>query len=237
MIPKIIHYCWFGPNKIPNSLKKYIKTWKKYCPDYEIRCWTEKNYDVMQHTFVKSAYEAKAWAFVSDYVRLDVIYRYGGIYLDTDVELLKNLDFLLDNKCYIGIQQNQYLCTTGLGFGAEKGSQVVYSMLQKYNDLVFNEQNKMLFACPYLNDSVIKTYGQITNSDIIKMRDVTIYSPKFFDPISTGNTKNLLCKDTVSIHHYAATWSSNFERIKRKLILMLGDEKYYEIKKFFGKVN
>lgn len=105
MIPKVIHYCWFGNNPLPNDVKKCIKSWEKYCPDYEIKRWDEHNFDVYQNEFIKSAYDAKAWAFVSDYARLKIIYDEGGIYLDTDVELQKNLDglrkmmvFLLYNK-------------------------------------------------------------------------------------------------------------------------------------------
>lgn len=237
MIPKIIHYCWFGKNKMPDNLKKYMQSWKEYCPDYEIKCWSEDNYDVNSNSFLKAAYKAKAWAFVSDYVRLDVIYRFGGIYLDTDVELLKNLDFLLNNKAYIGIQQNGYYCTTGLGFGGEKGNTAIYKMLEKYNDLIYKEENKEKLACPYLNDAAIREIGVIEKKDIIKFKDITIYGPKYFDPLATGNTKNLLCAETISIHHYAATWTSKSEQIKRKLILSMGEERYYKFKKFFGRVK
>ena len=120
MIPKIIHYCWFGGNPLPMDVKKCIESWKEKCPDYEIKCWDESNFDVNAHPFTKAAYEAKAWAFVSDYARLRVVYDNGGIYLDTDVELLKNIDFLLPYEGYIGVQQAGCYCTTGLGFGAIK---------------------------------------------------------------------------------------------------------------------
>ena len=136
MIPKIINYCWFGKNPLPTSVKKCINSWKKYCPDYKIIQWDETNFDVKSNMFVKEAYEAKAWAFVSDYARLKVKYENGGIYFDTDVELVKNLDFLLKNSAYIGIQQSEYLCNTGLGFGAEKGI-----LLLKSNAFV-NKNNK-----------------------------------------------------------------------------------------------
>lgn len=120
MIPKMIHYCWFGGKPLPKDVLDCIKTWEKYCPDYEIKRWDESNFDVNSHPFMKAAYEAKAWAFVSDYARLKVVYDNGGIYLDTDVELLKKPDFLLENQCYIGIQQPESLCTTGLWFWCPK---------------------------------------------------------------------------------------------------------------------
>ena len=119
-IPKIIHYCWFGGKPIPKNLKNYIKSWEKYCPDYEIKEWNESNFDINSNKFIKEAYINKKFAFVTDYVRLYVIYNYGGIYLDTDVEIIKNFDGLLNNELFMGIQQNDSFATTGLGFGAKK---------------------------------------------------------------------------------------------------------------------
>ena len=94
MIPKMIHYCWFGGNPLPDEVKKYMETWKKYCPDYEIKEWNERNFDVNQNQYCSEAYEAKKWAFVSDYARLKILYEHGGIYMDTDVEVCKPLDHL-----------------------------------------------------------------------------------------------------------------------------------------------
>ena len=99
MIPKIIHYCWFGKNPLPPLVEKCIASWKLYCPDYEIICWNEERYDIHQCEFTEQAYQAGKWAFVADYVRLDVLVKYGGIYLDTDVELLKPIDYLLTKAC------------------------------------------------------------------------------------------------------------------------------------------
>lgn len=237
MIPKVIHYCWFGGNPIPDDLKKCIESWKKFCPDYEIEKWDESNFDIHCHPFVESAYNAKAWAFVSDYARLKIVYDNGGIYLDTDVELLKNLDFLLNNACYIGIQQPELLCNTGLGFGAEKLSPVVCKMLQKYDGIIFGEQEKTKIACPWLNNEVIKSIGFVDTNKITYLRGVTVYPPQYFDPLSTGNTENLLCADSVSVHHYAASWTSGKVRIKRKLIRLFGEERYYQIKKFFHRAK
>ena len=102
MIPKVIHYCWFGGGKKPKLAKKCISSWKTYCPGYKLIEWNESNYDLSSAPqFVREAAEAKKWAFVSDYVRLQVVYQYGGIYLDTDVELLRNIDFLLDQTGYL----------------------------------------------------------------------------------------------------------------------------------------
>lgn len=237
MIPKIIHYCWFGGKPLPKDVLDCIKTWEKYCPDYEIKRWDESNFNVNDHPFVKAAYEAKAWAFVSDYARLKIIYDNGGIYLDTDVELLKKPDFLLKNKCYIGIQQPKSLCTTGLGFGAQKSSLVVYKMMECYDSISFLDQEKLTFACPWLNDRIIRSFGKVSNEDITYLNEVTVYPPRFFDPLSTGNTENLLCDDTVSIHHYSATWTAKSEQMKRKLIRLFGESRYYKLKKLLHRAQ
>ena len=106
MIPKVIHYCWFGNNPKPKMVKKCINSWKKYCSDYEIIEWNENNFDVNYCDYVKEAYEAKKWAFVSDFARLWIIYNCGGIYLDTDVEIIRNLDELLNDKAFFGFEDN-----------------------------------------------------------------------------------------------------------------------------------
>lgn len=236
MIPKVIHYCWFGGKKLPLGVKKCIKSWKHFCPDYEIKQWNEDNFDVTSHPFVKAAYEARAWAFVSDYVRLKVIYDNGGIYLDTDVELIKNIDFLLNNKCYFGFQGNAKLVNTGLGFGAEKTTFVVKKMMEKYDSINFNNGNRSSIACPWLNTEVIKEYELIPTdaNEIIKNDTLTIYPPCFFDPYPSGTDICYKNENTVSIHHYAASWGSGSIKLKRKIVRFFGEYKIFEIKKRFS---
>lgn len=120
MIPKIIHYCWFGNTKLPESETKNIETWKKYCPDYKIIRWDEKNFDINSNEFVSEAYKEKKYSFVSDFARFYIIYKYGGIYFDTDVELLRNIDDLLTNNAFIGTENFGKLINPGSGFGAKK---------------------------------------------------------------------------------------------------------------------
>lgn len=233
MIPKVIHYCWFGGKPLPSDTKKYIDSWKKYCPDYEIKEWNENNFDVYSHPFMKAAYEAKAWAFVSDYARLKIIYENGGIYLDTDVELIKNTDFLLKYNFFICITQLDHHCTTGLGFGAEKSSDIVSKMMKKYDGLAFDPQNKRFFACPALNDEVIRNLGYENSNEVVVLKgNVCILPSKYMDPLSPGNTQNLLCDDTISIHHYAASWENNRLKLKRKILNILGQDKVNRIKSF-----
>lgn len=223
MIPKIIHYCWFGKKPLPKDVKKCIKTWKKMCPDYEIKKWDESNFDINNHPFIKMAYQAQQWAFVSDYVRLKVVYDNGGIYLDTDVELLRSLDTLLKYECYIGVQQQEHLCTTGLGFGAVKGSKIVKEMLEKYDGLEFSEDRKFVFACPYLNNEVVKSMGYTYNDKPVEIGKMLILPCQYFDPIAPGDeSKNLMCSDTISIHHYSASWLDSRTRFRRKIIRLVG---------------
>ena len=134
MIPKVIHYCWFGGKKIPLEFRRYMKSWRKFCPDYEIREWNESNFDVFAHPFTKSAYEAKAWAFVSDYARLKVVYEHGGIYLDTDVELLKSFDELLMEQGFAGMERPGVVAL-GLGFGAEPKHPLIKEFMEYYENL------------------------------------------------------------------------------------------------------
>lgn len=237
MIPKKIHYCWFGEKPIPKNLKRYIRSWSEYCPNYEIILWNESNFDIKSHPFVREAYDAKAWAFVSDYARLKVIYDEGGIYLDTDVELLKTLDSLLDNECYIGIQQNGNRCNTGLGFGAEAHNPVVKEMLRIYDNTVFDDKCRLKFECPKLNTQVIELLGEYNLEEVTYLDNITVYPSRYLDPISTGKTENLLCEDSISIHHYCASWAGWREQFKRSIVTFIGDEKYYRIKKLLGRTK
>lgn len=236
MIPKIIHYCWFGGNKIPDAVNACIASWKKFCPDYEIILWNETNFDVSAHPFMKKAYENKKWAFVTDYARLKIVYENGGIYLDTDVELLKNLDDLLQEKCYFGLQQSNNLCNTGLGFGSEKGARILKVLMDSYDNIEFNLDDKFSMACPILNTKVLLENGYFPTTKIFKCDEFTIYPPRYFDPFSTQSSSNILCEDTYSIHHYSASWCSSNQRMKRKLVLLIGEERFIKMRKRLQKV-
>lgn len=238
MIPKKIHYCWFGGKPLPSAVKQCIATWEKYCPDFEITQWNESNFDINCHPFVRRAYEVKAWAFVSDYARLKVVYDNGGIYFDTDVELLKSVESLIYNECYIGVQQYGHQCTTGLGFGASKFNPIVLEMMKQYDGLVYQEENKAKLACPYLNAKVFTDLGYTYSTEVQKVPGATIFPPRFFDPLAPGdNLENLLCDETISIHHYSASWTSKTTRAKRSIIRLIGQERVMKIKRFlkYGK--
>lgn len=231
MIDKKIHFCWFGGKKLPKDVKKCIQSWKNNCIDYEIIRWDETNFDINCCEFVREAYKNKAWAFVSDYARLKIIYENGGIYLDTDVEIVRSLDELLENKCYLAQQQDGNYINTGLGFGAEKNAGIIKEMLDIYDTITFDNNKKIEIACPILNTKVVKKHGKYKEDEIsIFNSNVKIFPPKYFDPLAPGNTKNLLCEEMYSIHHYNASWSSNSNILKRKLINLIGQDKINALK-------
>ena len=159
-IPKVIHYCWFGRGKMPNLAEKCIQSWRTYCPDYQIVCWNEENFDINQNQYAKEAYDAGKWAFVSDYARLKVLYDEGGIYLDTDVELIKPLDKLIDEYGYMGFDDKGKVAT-GLGFACEKGNELVEALLKDYDDIPFvlPDGTYDLAPCPDRNTNTIQELG------------------------------------------------------------------------------
>lgn len=223
-IPKIIHYCWFGGNPLPDLAQKCIASWKKYCPDYEIKEWNERNFDLNCCDYVREAYEAKKWAFVSDVARLSIIYQYGGIYLDTDVELLKPLDDLLKLPAFFGTESD-YSVATGLGFGAEKGNNMVRALLDDYSELHFRKEDGAFdtTTCPKRNTCVFEKEGySTTEKKIWHTKDATVFPPEYFCPIDYKTGRTELTSQAYSIHHYSESWLSEQEkyhiRITRKIV-------------------
>ena len=153
--------------------------------------------------------------------------------MDTDVELIKSLDLLLNNVCYFPTQQIDKMVTTGLGFGAEKHQKIIKEMLEMYNNIIFDKDNLDAIICPIINTNAFKKYGYKFSEKIQTISDVktTIYPPKYFDPISPGLTSNLIDDDTFSIHHYSASWSSFKHKFKRKLFRRIGQKNINKIKK------
>ena len=209
MIPKAINYCWFGGEKKPKSVKRCIESWKKICPDYEIVEWNESNFDVNAHPFVKEAYKSKAWAFVSDYARLKIVYDNGGIYLDTDVELIKSLNPLLDDGCFLAVGQEGDMVATGLGFGAEKEHMLIAELMREYDNIVFDQNKINQIACPFVSKKALDRLGFLYDGGISSINGIKckIYPPEFFDPIAPGNNVDLLSSRSFSIHHYDASWT------------------------------
>ena len=219
IIPKKIHYCWFGNTEIPKQFSDNIETWKKYCPDYEFIRWSEDNYDITKNLYMKQAYEAKKWGFVPDYARLDIINTYGGIYLDTDVELLKSLDELLSYDFFCGFESVNWVAF-GLGFGACKGNAILQEMMRDYESRQFiNEDGTYnLVASPVYQTQVLERHGLIKDGHTQLIENGIILSPEFLAPINMMGVGNPTI-NSFSIHQYAATWLDKEQREdKEKLI-------------------
>ena len=214
-IPKIIHYCWFGGNEIPDHDKKCIDSWRKYCPDYEILEWNEDNYDVNQIPYIKEAYEAKKWAFVSDYIRIDVVYRYGGIYMDTDVEVIRSLDELLEYMAYVGLEAESNCIGFGLGFGAEKGNRILKELCDYYRTLRFIKEDGTfdLTPNPIIVTEYLKSKGfEFVPKKIGMMDEFTVFPEEYFCPQTFSSGQIQITNKTYSIHHYHASWQTEDEK-------------------------
>ena len=214
MIPKIIHYCWFGGKPLPEPVKKCIATWEKYCPDYQIIRWDESNYNVFKNSYTKAAYENKKWAFLSDYVRLDVVYTSGGIYLDTDVELLRSPEELRQNTCFMGMEEVGTV-NTGLGFGAEAGHPFLLRNMRAYeeSDFVREDGGFRPEICVLITTRLLGEDGLLCENQLQKIAGVTVYPVEVLCPQDHKTGKLTLTDRTVSIHHYAEGWHTGTERI------------------------
>ena len=247
MIPKVIHYCWFGGNPLPKLAKKCIKSWKKYCPDYKIIEWNESNLDIENSPlYIRQAHEAKKYGFVPDYFRAKIIFEYGGIYLDTDVQIIKSLDSLLLNKAFFGFE-NLNNINLGHGFGGEKGLPVFKEIMDQYLDIKFinNDGTYNMLPSPQINTKVFLNHGlKLNNQEQLLDEYIKIYPIDYFCPKSFRTGELHKTKNTYSIHHFDASWFSkdgkkwlkkDRKKIKNRKIIkaIIGERLFENLKKFF----
>lgn len=209
MIPKKIHYCWFGNNPLPESAKKCISSWKKFCPDYEIIEWNEKNFDVNSCAYSKEAYNAKKWAFVSDYARFKILYENGGLYFDTDVELVKSIDDITDKGAFMGRETVAELgVAPGLGLGAEVKMPFYNELLDLYNSIHFLKPDgtQNLKTVVDYTTELLKRHGLEKSTEIQCVCGIYIYPKDYFCPMDYFTGKLDITENTRSIHYYSATW-------------------------------
>ena len=229
-IPKVIHYCWFGRNPLPAAAEKCIMSWREKCPEYTIVKWTEDNFDLSEcPIYVQQAYRAKKWAFVTDYARLKIVYDNGGIYLDTDVELLKSLSPLLINSAFFGFEDEAYVAT-GLGFGAVKGAPILMDLMKDYEGINFVKDNGEydLMSCPVRNLHVFQRYGLVQNNKLQALKGgIVILPTDFLCPLDTKTGLLHKTRNTISIHHYSATWCDEATLEGRKKWRRKNRWKYY----------
>jgi hypothetical protein len=206
MIPKKIHYCWFGGNPLPDDAKRYIESWKKYCPDYEIKEWNEQNFDLDMYPYVREAYENKKFAFVTDVVRLYALYTEGGIYMDTDVEVLKPLDNFLNYDGVSGFESSTQIPT---GLMASRDSHpLVKEWLDEYEGKHFVKTDGSLDLTTNvtrITNSCLK-YGFVPNGELQTIENYTFFPSEYFCPKSYKTGEITVTGNTYTIHHFAGSW-------------------------------
>lgn len=212
-IPKKIHYIWLGGKEIPADCKKYIEGWKKYNPDYDIVRWDETNLNLRKNDFIIEAYQKGALAWVSNYMRLDVIYNYGGIYFDTDVEVKKNLDCLLNDDAFFCMETTDSI-NNGPGFGAVKGNTLVKDMLSGYEGKHFDPDKGGVGLRPnhcFLETALIRHGFTITNR-YQKHQGVVLYPKEVMSPLTIDGLPDFMTEYTLSIHHEKGSWKTKKEK-------------------------
>lgn len=215
MIPKKIHYCWFGRGEKPKLAQKCISSWKKYMPNYEIIEWNENSFDINTNAYTKMCYEQKKYAFLTDYLRLIIINKQGGIYFDTDVEVIKSFDSLLECGAFFGFETDQYV-NTGEGFGAEPGNAIVQQMIKEYNYLLDGQHG--VVGCPHLNTDALLKFGLVQNGKKQRIADAVVYSADYFNPYDDPTGILTKTENTYSIHWYGKSWMDKKTVLRSKLM-------------------
>lgn len=202
---KILHYCWFGGNPLPESAKRYMESWKRFCPDYEIKCWDESNFDVNSVPFVAQAYAAKKWAFVSDYVRLYALYHEGGLYVDTDVEFVRGIDDLTGTS-FIGFESYELVAPGLILYASEPGQYFYGELLRRYNEMQFSIEEMRDITSPKIFTKLLVEQGLLMDNTLQRVGEMTVYPMEYFQPMGLDWKKIRITENTRSIHHYDASW-------------------------------
>lgn len=236
MIPKIIHYCWFGRNPLPELAQKCIASWRINFPDYEIKEWNEDNYDVNMIPYTKEAYEAKKYAFVSDYARFWILYRIGGLYFDTDVEVIKPMDEIIARGPFMGCEKRsqaeappkQLGVAPGLGLGMPPGHVLFKEILDEYSSYHFLNKDGSLNNTTIVEytSQILCKHGLRNTPDIQQVAGVWIYPHDYFAPKNVDTKELVITERTVSIHHYDSSWAEWYDKA--------AGERAPKLKKLFG---
>ena len=230
MIPKVIHYCWFGRGPLPPLAVKCIASWRKFLPDYEIREWNEDNFDVGAIAYTREAYAARKYAFVSDYARFKILYEHGGLYFDTDVEVIRPLDDLIARGPFMGCERDAssgsqvIKVNPGLGIGCEPQCPFYKSLLDLYATLHFVNPDGSLqlkTVVRYTTELLLER-GLKNIATIQQIAGIWIYPQSYFCPISVIDGKLRIKAETRTIHHYAQSWRSPIRQRARQIVLRLG---------------
>lgn len=246
MIPKIIHYCWFGRNPLPPLAQKCIESWKKYFPEYEIKEWNEDNFDVNIIPYTAEAYAAKKYAFVSDFVRFYVLYEYGGLYFDTDVEVIKPMEDIISRGPFMG-RENSYEkskelkkigVNPGLGIGATPNMQLYDRMISIYRNehFIIKGSKKPPKTVVDYTTELLEKEGLHNTSSVVEKCGIWIYPSEYFCPLDYFSGKLIITDKTHTIHHYSASWKSISERLFYWLARIFGLKFAKEIAILYKKI-
>lgn len=241
MIPKIIHYCWFGGKDLPKSALDYIESWQRYFPNYEIKRWDESNFDVNIIPYTQEAYSAKKYAFVSDYARFWILYNYGGLYFDTDVEVIKNMDDIIARGPFMGCECTSQVGATatslglppglglgvnpGLGCGVNPGLELYEDILKIYQSKHFTipDDNPHCENVVTITTDLLCQKGLLDTNEIQQVAGVWIYPKEYFCPKDYVTKEMVITNNTRTIHHYAESWVPRSTRFKNSLRRLFGD--------------
>lgn len=218
-IPKVIHYCWFGRNPLPASAKKCIASWHKFFPNYEIKEWNEDNFDIHTIPYTQDAYDAKKYAFVSDYARFWILYHYGGIYFDTDVEVIHPMDDIIQKGPFMGFEVDPIAnnkngaVAPGLGLGVNPGLGLYKELLDYYQSLKFETGTKSVTVVKHTTQILLK-HGLKQSSGIQIIDGIYIYPSEYFNPFDDGTGKLNITPNTRTIHWYSKTWIEHRIRLR-----------------------
>ena len=231
MIPKKIHYCWFGKGEKPELAKQCIESWKKHLPDYEIKEWNEENFNIDSNIYCKEAYQVKKYAFVTDYVRLYALYKEGGIYMDTDVEVVKNLDVFLKHPAFSGFENNNKV-PTGI-MASQKNNKWIKDLLKYYDNKQFIKEDgtyDLTTNVETISKISIDKYGLKPNNSYQELKKQIVFYPHDWFCPKDWNTGNIIMtENTHTIHHFSGSWHSKKDKKqiqkKKKLINKFGEKK------------
>lgn len=241
MIPHTIHYCWFGGKPLPKSVVKCINSWKKFFPEWEIKQWDESNFDINLIPYTREAASLGKWAFVSDYARFWILYHYGGVYFDTDVEVIRPMDDIIERGAFMSFEKSHsgLGVNSGLGIAAEKDSLIYQTILEHYSKLHFIDNNGDVIPGTVVRHvtDVFKSHGLLLTDDIQIVAGITIYPNDYFNPLDDATGVLNVTSNTRSIHHYAKTWCDNYGPVRtflmRKLHRIFGVAFFSRVKNTF----
>lgn len=240
MIPKKIHYCWFGNNPKSNLIQKCIASWRKFLPEWEIIEWNEANYDVNKNEYISEAYKQKKWAFVVDYARFDILNQCGGIFFDTDVEVLKPIpEKLLEHSAFTGFESDKTI-NPGLVFAAEAKHPMLQEIMSVYEHKKFGEMiNGRIENIVDIVTGIMDKNGLKKDNSFQIVEGIAVYPKEYFCCFNHEIQAFEICDETISVHHYAASWSPWYRKSYFKMIKIvakiLGKERYLKLKRMIKK--